>query len=139
MLTFKQKRAIHTNALPKQIDQWWRLSTSLTKALKQHYSCFSVEVLFEGIHQSEWERVVLLHGDNMPIVFAVSLLPCKWLNHPLWRRVRHLKNKPLGETLFASHLVRRQIISYFHLGKRVGRWSRFEYRKTYLDLVEIFL
>lgn len=139
MLTFQQKKRVRRRHIPLYLDKWAKSHTSLTKALKQHYAHFKVEVLFEGYHQKQWERVVLLYGDHQPVVFAVSMLPAKWLHHPVWRYLRFLRNKPMGEKLFAYPTMRRYILSYFYVNNQLGRWSRFWYQNTYLDLIEIFL
>lgn len=139
MLTFQQKRRIRRRHIPLYLDKWATSHTSLTKALKQHYTHFNVEILFEGVHQKQWERAVLLYGNHQPVVFAVSLLSVKWLRHPVWRHLRFLRTKPLGEKLFTYPKMQRRILSYFYVNNQLGRWSRFFYHNTYLDLVEIFL
>lgn len=94
------------------LKNWLLANGSLTEKLKKHCSNFSVTVLGEHLlsplpnelpSQTEpvWVREVLLSLDDIPWIFARTLIPQTLLNNSLYDFI-HLGNRPLGELLFTS-------------------------------------
>lgn len=103
-------------SIPKEWCSWLFDEKSLTRRLQQHCrGTFSVQILSEevcqpqanearrlGMAQRHWARIrqVLLLCDDQPWVAARTIIPLSTLRGPL-RRLRYLKNRPLGAFLFA--------------------------------------
>ncbi len=84
----------------------WLLSKdSLTAKLKLCCRDFSVELVGEQWHQGQttryWTREVLLYLDNVPWVFASTLIP-ETLMQDDETGLQTLGNRPLGELLYSS-------------------------------------
>jgi len=116
---------IRHQTIPVEWQSWLYDESSLTKRLQQLcIGRFSVEVLSEEVCQPQlheirrlemglrrWARIrqVLLLCDGEPWVAARTIIPLSTLRGSL-RRLRHLKNRPLGAFLFAHpHLERGEI------------------------------
>ncbi|UJF22209.1 chorismate--pyruvate lyase family protein [Shewanella sp. OMA3-2] len=103
-------------SLPHTPLKNWLLSNgSLTEKLKKHCNNFSVTVLGEHLlsplldelpSQSEpvWVREVLLSLDDVPWVFARTLIPQALLDNTLYDFI-NLGNRPLGELLFTHNEI----------------------------------
>lgn len=115
----------YSQAIPEELQSWLFDEKSLTKRLQRHCrGAFSVQILSEevcqpqphearilGMGQRHWARIrqVVLLCDGKPWVVARTIIPLSTLRGPL-RRLRHLKNRPLGAFLFADpHLERGNI------------------------------
>ncbi|MCW8824957.1 MAG: chorismate lyase [Gammaproteobacteria bacterium] len=122
---WRSRHQLRHNMLPGRWNSWLFDENSLTKRLQQRCrGRFSVEVLSEEVCQPQaneirrlgmglrrWARIrqVLLLCDETPWVVARTIIPLSTLRGPL-RRLRHLKNRPLGAFLFADpHLERSDI------------------------------
>lgn len=150
---------------------WLIDKASLTRRLQQRYSDFSVnpvvvayakpfpdEAALLGIaaHHHALIRDVFLVGGGQAVVFAHSVLPRPSLRGR-WLGLRHLGNKPLGQTLFAAPQVRRMGLSYKKLSpqhvlyqhaakdllnKPAYLWARrsvFSLNRAYIMVTEVFL
>ncbi|QIR13111.1 chorismate--pyruvate lyase family protein [Shewanella aestuarii] len=106
----------HTDKLPNTpLKDWLLANGSLTEKLKKHCDTFTVTVLGEHLlnplpgefpttdnnNHPIWVREVLLSLDNIPWVFARTLIPQDLLHNPQ-HNFSHLGNRPLGELLFTS-------------------------------------
>lgn len=143
----------------------WLLDTgSLTERLQQHCTDFAVHKIGQGkapLHANEqrwlpsgkshhWQvREVLLCADNMPWVFARSVLPETLLQGEL----ANLGTQPLGKRLFNdTRFIRSEFElcqippAAFHFGADTGashtlwgRRSRFHLNEDYIIVAEVFL
>lgn len=154
------------------MQDWLVHCGSLTRRLKQRCSRFSVERVGTRIRpanpdeerelglrrgQYAYVREVVLYCDGQAVVFAHSVVPLKNLRGP-WNSVTRLGTRPLGEALFANHLVRRHPLSYRALhprhklhrqtasvvalddsAKLLARRSRFSLKGRGLMVTEVFL
>ncbi len=109
------------------MTQWLMDEKSLTKRIIANCSgVFSVQVLNQSwvkpsqaeqrlllIRQGEKVllRQVILYCGNNPVVFAHSLIPLKTLRGK-HRRLGCLKNKPLGQYLFAQPSLKRSSLQW---------------------------
>ncbi|OQW67845.1 MAG: chorismate--pyruvate lyase [Proteobacteria bacterium ST_bin12] len=108
------------------MQPWLIDDSSLTARLKARYPdlavqpvlikntiAFNDESALIGLKavQHALVRDVLLIGNNMPVVFAHSVLPKSSLRGP-WNGLGKLGNKPLGAALFANPQVKRAPLSY---------------------------
>jgi chorismate--pyruvate lyase len=117
--------------LANKVRFWLMDNGSLTSRLQHRYSNFLVKpvavkyakpILGEAVllHQVSYKtaliREVFLIGDNLPVVFAHSVLPRTSLRGP-WNGLGRLGNKPLGATLFANPKVKRTALYYKKLSQ----------------------
>lgn len=107
----------------KNILNWLLDPNSLTARLKQNCEVFHVEVLGQHIEPCSMAeanaeiiagedvlvREVILYCDNIPQVFARSLLPLTSLTGPE-QQLAHLGNQPLGQVIFNSPSLERKNI-----------------------------
>lgn len=114
----KQKRL----AISQEYKHWLLDNGSLTAKLKQRSSGkFRVSVIKQSIcpiplserrilsiPNGQWAmtREVVLYGNNIPWVYARTVVPLSTLKGPL-RRLHYLGNKPLGEQLFTDPSMQR--------------------------------
>ncbi len=106
--------------------KWLIDDGSLTARLKARYATFAVKpVLLKnaksfadesallGLKTSQYAliREVFLMGNNVPVVFAHSVLPRASLRGA-WSGLGRLGNKPLGATLFVNPKVKRTPLEY---------------------------
>lgn len=123
-----------SQALTREIDQailhWLSDEGSLTQRLKQHCpERFSVQLLDEAWGKPDHSEAALLGipttqkvllrqvhlkcGDTL-CVYARSVIPLSTL-HGKHHRLQYLKNKPLGEYLFANPTLKRSKIEWSKL------------------------
>jgi chorismate--pyruvate lyase len=109
--------------LSASMHDWLLHNDSLTAKLKRHCKDFRVEVLgqevqacqaseaCEGISEGEQVlvREVLLFCDNIPHVFARSLLPLTSLTGKQ-HQLAHLGEQPLGQVIFNNENLQRKLI-----------------------------
>jgi chorismate--pyruvate lyase len=118
----------HVQASPKMTD-WLSNRDSLTERLVAHSQQFRVQRLYQGrarCLQDEFmeidlprvqqvvEREVLLCCDEVPVVYAHTVLPLH-ANAYQWPLFASLGNRSLGTTLFSDPLVRRGPLQYARL------------------------
>lgn len=108
---------------PRPLRVWLHDRSSLTRRLQAlSNNQFSVTVLKQcwekpcrteaqllnlPLHEVALIREVILHGNNMPWVYARSVLPLRTLNGSL-RFLRHWDSRPLGALLFRNHRIQRE-------------------------------
>jgi len=115
-------------ASPKMAD-WLSNRDSLTERLVAHSQQFRVQRLYQGrarCLQDEFmeidlprvqqvvEREVLLRCDEVPVVYAHTVLPSH-ANAYQWPLFASLGNRSLGTTLFSDPLVQRGPLQYARL------------------------
>ncbi len=126
------------SSLHSMLLDWLLDSTSLTARLKKHCRHFRVELLGQQIEACRREeatsdiiageqvlvREVALYCDDVPQVFARSLLPLTSLTGEE-QRLASLGTQSLGQVLFSSpKLVRKKIhIASFNSSSRVGLFA----------------
>jgi len=117
----------------------WLLNRgSLTFHLQKYYTKFSVKPLLNMytkplldeiaplailLQHKTLIREVLLVGNQVPVVFAHSVLPRKSLRGG-WLSLAHLGNKPLGAVLFANPKVQRTALSFKKLSPHHALYQR---------------
>lgn len=122
-----------------QLMDWLFDPTSLTARLKRHCLTFHVEVLGQEIiacptneaceivraGEKVLAREVLLYCDNIPHVFARSLLPLTSLTGEQ-KALAELGDKPLGQVIFNNPSLERKLIEIasFNMQSSVGRLAQ---------------
>ncbi|MFT6387369.1 MAG: chorismate--pyruvate lyase [Cellvibrionaceae bacterium] len=117
------KASYQHRALTSSLKSWLFDNRSLTQKLISHSkNHFHIEVLkqkIERVQRSEYRalklnhrhwavvREVILHGNNVPWVYARTIIPLSTLRGEL-RRLHFLGSRPLGGTLFADPSMRRE-------------------------------
>lgn len=106
---------------------WLRTQGSLTLRIQERCDKFTVhnvqncmasatydEAILLGLpaRQKIYTREVFLYADDLPVVYAHSVVTAQHLRGP-WHALRHLGSRPLGELLFAHPLVQRSAL-HFH-------------------------
>lgn len=135
----------HVRASSKMAD-WLSNRDSLTERLIAHSQQFRVQRLYQGrglCLQDEFaqidlsrveqvvEREVLLCCDEVPVVYAHTILPLH-ANAYQWPLFASLGNRSLGTTLFSDPLVQRGPLQYARLRpahplmRRIGKLALFE-------------
>jgi chorismate--pyruvate lyase len=123
-------------SLNENLLSWLLDPSSLTTRLSQCCECFRVELLGQEIQSCSIEestsdiraaeqvlvREVLLYCDDVPQVFARSILPLKSLTGEE-QQLAHLGNQSLGQVLFSNkNLYRKSIeISSFSQSSAVSK------------------
>lgn len=129
--------------VPKSLWPWLTTDASLTAKLKG-LGELTVEVIEDTwgtptvrersrlkLRPREAARIrtVLLKVNGITVIYARSIIPEKSLRGH-WRRVKHLKNKPLGGYLFQHRALIRSGIEVTQLPKslfpnqQTGLWAR---------------
>ncbi|MBT9567271.1 MAG: chorismate lyase [Thiobacillus sp.] len=116
----------HPHALPRTLRDWLCDKGSLTGRLKARCPRFRVVPLTSGLARPNrdeyallrlrpgehaYVREVLLLCDDVPVVFAHSVLPYPSLRGE-WNGISRLGSRPLGEALFNDHRIRRLSLAY---------------------------
>ncbi len=121
-------RHVNAVAAPPAMQAWLRSGGSLTARLIAHSSSFRVQRLHQrsapcladearaiGLTPERrgrvWEREVLLRCDDMPVVFAHTVVPMSATASD-WPLFNALGERSLGSTLFYDPLVRRGALEY---------------------------
>jgi chorismate--pyruvate lyase len=139
--------------LPDNLENWLLDPGSLTARLKKHCDNFRVELL--GQQQticSESEsnellragepvlvREVLLYCDDVPQVFARSLLPLSSLTGDE-QQLANLGNQPLGQVLFNNpSLVRQRIeLAFFTENTNVAKLAKHVRKDKQINELELW-
>jgi len=167
----KKETWLRQPILSGKYGHWLMNAGSLTLRLQTRYLDFKVIPLMIGYVKANQDEVALLHissrepvlirnvflmGCKMPVVFAHSVLPRKYLRGR-WLGLRHLGSQPLGASLFSDPKVKRTALSF----KKIGRnhplyqtankflpnkasflWARrsvFYYQQAHIMVTEVFL
>ena len=119
----------HPHSLPRSLRHWLCDKGSLTQRLQARCAQFQVVPLLTararpnldecsvlnltpGVHA--YVREVLLLCNDIPVVFAHSVLPCTSLRGA-WNGISQLGSRPLGQALFSDHRIQRQALAYKNL------------------------
>lgn len=164
----------HVNGVnpPAALRCWLSDSSSLTVSLQAACRQFRVQLVSQthgrggaqeceaiGLRRSSrvWQREVLLHCDDMAVVFARTVAPCSGLAG--WPLLRGLGENSLGAALFADSRVRRGALQFARLTQAhplrsamrdalgreeaqqavYARRSKFERKQGCLLVTEVFL
>ena len=107
------------------LNSWLKEESSLTQRLRKTWSDVSVRVLLENkqrpfinerqclpmsSHHYALVREIILHSDDKPLILARTIIPPTAFNVAKGNLTR-LGNKPLGEILFSSKPLKRQLIA----------------------------
>ena len=125
----------HHGDLSDHLKNWLLDKSSLTARLKKHSTTFRVELLGQQIEpcsaieankviqpgEQVLVREVILYCDNVPQVFARSLIPLTSLTGEE-QQLANLGTRPLGQMLFNSPSLKREgiEISCFKQSSSVG-------------------
>ncbi|MBL8447233.1 MAG: chorismate lyase [Zoogloeaceae bacterium] len=124
--------------IPRGLYPWLTDPGSLTARIRARCGRFAVQVLGQGLarpHCDEaavlglapgvmaWQREVVLLADDVPVVYARSLMSRDHLRGP-WNRFTGLGNRPLGAALFADPRILRQPLRVARLDHRDPRYRR---------------
>ncbi|MDF2179263.1 chorismate lyase [Aliiglaciecola sp. CAU 1673] len=147
------------------LKNWLLDTSSLTERLQSHCRQFRVQVLGQATAplmadellkmgaEPYLVREVILWGDDMPWVFARSLLPST-LCEQEHGKLANLGDRPLGSILFNDPLFTRlpfeitclpeehPLLGSLELSERRSLWgrrSRFQYQQWQMMVAEIFL
>lgn len=116
----------HPHSLPRSLRHWLCDKGSLTQRLKARCTNFRVLPLSTGLARpnqdeyallgiapgaSAYVREVLLLCNEVPVVFAHSVLPYPSLRGA-WNGISRLGSRPLGQALFSDHRIRRQSLAF---------------------------
>ena len=139
--------------IPEAYRYWIHLPGSLTKALKERSSEFSVEVLaqehiylstpIDGFDQrpgacAYFSRKVLLKHGQTPWVAAHTLVPETSIRQGLGQLTK-LENKPLGELLFSTPGVHKDYLQVCQTDEGWARRARYLLNQQPLLVSEFFL
>jgi chorismate--pyruvate lyase len=121
----------HKN-LPRTLKQWLLDPSSLTKKLIDYSTGqLRVEVIEQSIRRARFSeykalklahhkyvvvREVVLYGQEIPLVYARTIMPLSTLKGPL-RKLYYLGNRPLGGALFADPSMRRGELEVAPIGQ----------------------
>jgi chorismate lyase len=142
--------SVNTLDIPSDYRYWIMLPGSLTRALRERTDQFSVKVIEQKDLQCLWpytgqdiqincfSRKVLLMNAEQPWVAAHTLIPYSSLENGLDELTR-LKNKPLGELLFARTDTQKDHIQACQTSDGWGRRSRYILHGQPLLVSEFFL
>ena len=114
------------HSLPRSLRGWLNDKGSLTQRLKSRCAKFRVVPVATGLARPNGDeyallglapdtrayvRDVLLLCDEVPVVFAHSVLPYPSLRGE-WNKISRLGSRPLGEALFSDHRIHRQPLAF---------------------------
>lgn len=126
MLDSRQGWLAHPHPIPRPLRAWLSDHGSLTQRLKARCTTFRVLPLAVGIARPNADEVgllgltpgmrayvreVLLLCNDIPVVFAHSVLPCTGLRGG-WNGITRLGSRSLGEALFNDRSIERQPLAY---------------------------
>ena len=129
VLDTRQGWLAHPHSLPRSLRSWLSDHGSLTQRLKSRCVSFRVVPLATGHARPNadeyallgmmpaaraYVREVMLLCDEVPVVFAHSVLPLAGLRGG-WNGITRLGSRSLGEALFSDHRIQRQPLAYRHL------------------------
>jgi len=129
VLDSRQGWLAHPHSLPRLLRCWLSDRGSLTQRLKSRCASFRVVPLVTGLARPNpdeyallglvpgtraYVREVILLCDEVPVVFAHSVLPQDSLRGG-WNGITRLGSRSLGEALFSDHRIERQPLAYRNL------------------------
>lgn len=119
---------LRRSQIPKRLFPWLTTDKSITAKLRSAGK-LSVELLEErwGVptprerrrlklkdRERARIRTVILHVDNIPVVYARSIMPARSLKGA-WRYLPYLQNQPLGGYVYQSGALKRSPIEVAQL------------------------
>lgn len=140
-------------SLNKSVADWLLEEESMTSRCERYCHEVTVQPQFEGYLSAEclvtealelpadrryWIREILLFGDNIPWLWARTVVPECTLSGPELS-LKTLGNTPLGRYLFTQTSLERDYIQVSSLDGLWGRRSRLRLSGKPLLLTEIFL
>ena len=126
VLDSRQGWLARPHSLPRSLRHWLSDCGSLTQRLKARCTSFRVVPLATGMARANadeyallgmvpgsraYVREVMLLCDEVPVVFAHSVLPPAGLRGG-WDGITRLGSRSLGEALFSDHRIERQPLAY---------------------------
>lgn len=126
VLDSRQGWLARPHSLPRSLRHWLSDRGSLTERLKARCTSFRVVPLATGMARANadeyallgmvpgtraYVREVMLLCDEVPVVFAHSVLPPAGLRGG-WDGITRLGSRSLGEALFSDHRIERQPLAY---------------------------
>jgi len=126
VLDSRQGWLARPHSLPRSLRHWLSDRGSLTQRLKSRCTSFRVVPLATGMARANadeyallgmvpgsraYVREVMLLCDEVPVVFAHSVLPPAGLRGG-WDGITRLGSRSLGEALFSDHRIERQPLAY---------------------------
>jgi chorismate--pyruvate lyase len=126
VLDSRQGWLAHPFSLPRSLRAWLSDQGSLTRRLKSRCASFRVVPLATGPARANadeyallgmvpgtraYVREVMLLCDEVPVVFAHSVLPPAGLRGG-WDGITRLGSRSLGEALFSDHRIERQPLAF---------------------------
>lgn len=126
VLDSRQGWLARPHSLPRSLRHWLSDRGSLTQRLKARCTSFRVVPLATGMARANadeyallgmvpgtraYVREVMLLCDEVPVVFAHSVLPPAGLRGG-WDGITRLGSRSLGEALFSDHRIERQPLAY---------------------------
>ena len=126
VLDSRQGWLARPHSLPRSLRHWLSDRGSLTQRLKARCASFRVVPLAAGMARANadeyallgmvpgtraYVREVMLLCDEVPVVFAHSVLPPAGLRGG-WNGITRLGSRSLGEALFSDHSIERQPLAY---------------------------
>lgn len=139
--------------LSKTVGEWLLEEDSMTSRCERYCHKVTVQPQFEGYIAAEslskesselpadrryWIREILLFGDNIPWLWARTVVPEQTLSGPELN-LMNLGTTPLGRYLFNQAELERDYIQVSLLDGLWGRRSRLRLSGKPLLLTEIFL
>jgi chorismate--pyruvate lyase len=130
---------------PSTLNSWLNEQKSLTQRLRTTWANVCVTVLLENkqppfIIESQYLRTprhhyhlvreVMLHSNNKPLILARTIIPPMSFKIAQGALTR-LKTKPLGEVLFSTKRLKRQLIGITHIEPSL--WSTHVQKQCLID------
>ncbi len=147
--------AIKAEISNDQIKSWLLEEGPITKRIKSKAS-FRLELIqdeFSKVKDSEKKfintdakkikaREVLLYGDNIPVVFARTIIPNPTIEKGL-TDLGKLGTRPLGDILFEKNIFTKEEVVYASFKDRNhiywGRKARYSVKGLPFSVMEVFL
>lgn len=135
----------NTKTIPQKKLSWLMCEGSLTKELQKICHTFEVLLLNQGwrseINKNSkiWLREVLLQGDNIPWIFAQTVVPEITVNN-VAQEILTLGEKPLGLWLFPQEPIRITLEWYQDpISGLLARRSILKVKNYPIEIKELFL
>ena len=153
--SWKNYETIHEDVKNDFIKSWLLEQGPITKRISKEKS-FSLELLRDDIGEVEVQdqqfigslakefkvREVVLHGDQIPLVFARTIIPLLTIEKGL-AELGNLGKRPLGDILFEKKIFNKERSAYalFKLQQDTfwGRKIRYSVNEQPFSVMEVFL
>jgi chorismate--pyruvate lyase len=153
--SWKNYETIHEDIENEFVKSWLLEQGPITKKISKEKS-FSLELLKDDIGEVEIQdqqfigssakefkvREVVLHGDQIPLVFARTIIPLLTIEKGL-AELGNLGKRPLGDILFEKKIFNKERSAYalFKLQQDTfwGRKIRYSVNEQPFSVMEVFL